>query len=426
MTLRFAAAVAAMACSWPLMAAEMPVYQAVRAEKIRPRDGIGHVMARIQAGQEVTVAYLGGSITAANGWRPKTTAWLQKTFPKAKFNEIHASIGGTGSNLGVFRLEHDALQHNPDLLFVEFAVNDGGAAPENIWRSMEGIVRQTWRKNPCTDIVFAYTIHHGMLDDLKKGDCPRSASAMEMLADFYGIPSVNFAVPVVELLGQDKLVFRADNQPERGKIWFTKDGCHPRDEGHEIYLQLMAEAITQMKGSKPADHRAKLAKTFVADNWEAAKMVPINQKMLSGDWKALPADDSKQKSFGKRMGQLWKASQPGAKLHFKFRGSTAMLYDLLGPDCGQVVITVDGKTREKPAPLFDSYCTYHRIATLGLVSGSDPNQIHEVTIEIHPQQPDRKSVAFRLKDPDKELKMPKFQGTNVWASQILLLGDLVE
>ena len=220
-------------------------------------------------------------------------------------------------------------------------------------------------------------------------------------------------------------MFRADKQPE-GKIWFTTDGCHPRDEGHEIYLKLMAEAITQMKASKPADHQAQLAKTFVADNWEAAKMVPLNQKMLSGDWKALPEDDSKQKGFGKRMGQVWKASQPGSKLHFKFKGSTAMLYDLLGPDCGQVIITVDGKTREKPAPLFDSYCVYHRIATLGLVSGSDPNQVHEVTVEIHPEQPDRKSVSFRLKDPAKELTMPKFQGTNVWASQILLLGDVVE
>lgn len=416
-------AFAAMSWAWSVGAAE---YQAVPAQKIRPREGIGHVMAKIRAGKKVTVAYLGGSITAANGWRPKTTAWLQKTFPDARFEEIHAAIGGTGSDLGVFRVGHDVLQHNPDLLFVEFAVNDGGASPDAIWRNMEGIVRQTWHKDPKTDIIFAYTIHEGMINDLKKGSCPRSASAMELLATFYGIPSVNFQVPVVELLEQNKLVFKADKQPEGGKIWFAADGCHPRDAGHEIYLTLMADAITQMKDSRPADHQAKLAKTFVADNAEAARMVPVQEKMLSGDWKALPAAHDKQKAFGKRMGQIWMATQPGSKLHFRFKGSAAKLYDLLGPDGGQVIITVDGKTGSKPVPRFDSYCVSHRIATLNLVSGADPNQVHEVTVEIHPEQPDRKSVAFRLKDPEKELKMPKYQGTRVWVGQILLLGDLAE
>jgi len=91
-----------------------------------------------------------------------------------------------------------------------------------------------------------------------------------------------------------------------------------------------------------------------------------------------------------------------------------------------VIITVDGKKQAKPVPRFDSYCTYHRIASLGLVSDADPGRVHEVTIEIHPEQPDRTSVAFRLKDPEKELKASKFQGTRVWASQILLLGELVE
>jgi hypothetical protein len=31
-----------------------------------------------------------------------------------------------------------------------------------------------------------------------------------------------------------------------------------------------------------------------------------------------------------------------------------------------------------------------------------------------------------LKDPEKELKMPEYQGTRLRVGQILLLGDLVE
>lgn len=427
------------------VAAEVPVYHAVKADEVHAREGIGNVMAKIRTGQTVTVAYLGGSITAMNGWRNKTTDWLKTTYPMATFKEVHAAIGGTGSDLGVFRLERDVLAHKPDLLFVEFATNDGGAAPEQIWRSMEGIVRQTWKQDPLTDIVFTYTITTASANDYVNGMCNRSASSMELLADHYGIPSINFGVRVAQLLNENKLIMDAQvietavpkESPDRDKLireqlaadkrlLFANDGVHPRDEGHELYKAAIVAGLTQMKDMPPADHKAALATAFVADNWESAKMVPLNDKMLTGNWTALSADDGKQKGFGDRVGQIWMADQPGSSLHFKFKGSVAKVYDLLGPDGGQVTVTVDGKKGDTPVPRFDSYCTYHRIAMLDVVNDSDMNKVHEVTIEIHPEQPDRKCVAFRLKDPDKELSDPKFQGTRVWMSQLMLLGDLVE
>ncbi|OQC25338.1 MAG: hypothetical protein BWX70_02487 [Verrucomicrobia bacterium ADurb.Bin070] len=395
---------------------------------MRARGGIGHTMAKINAGQEVTVAYLGGSITAMNGWRNKTTEWLRATYPRASFKEVHAAIGGTGSDLGVFRLGRDVLAQHPDLLFVEFATNDGGTPPEQIWCSMEGIVRQTWRQDPRTDIVFTYTITTAFTNDYCKGLCNRSASAMELLADHYAIPSINFGPRVAALINANKLVMDAKGvAAAETRLLFADDGVHPRDEGHDLYKASIIEGLTQMKAMPPADHVSKLAVPFVADHWEAAKMVPVTRAMLSGEWTALPPEDGKQKAFGARMGQIWSAEKPGSALRFRFKGRVAKLYDLLGPDGGQVVITVNGRRGDKPVPRFDSYCTYHRIATLGAVwGGGDPEQVQEVTVEIHPEQPDRKSVAFRLKDPETELKAPKFQGTRVWISQLMLIGDVVE
>lgn len=421
----FAALALSLVALFPAISAADPTYHAVQSELVKPRDGLGNVLAKLEAGETVRVAYLGGSITAANGWRVKTTAWLKEKYPDATIEEIHAAIGGTGSDLGVFRLERDALRHKPDLLFVEFAVNDGGASPDRIWKAMEGIVRQTWETNPKTDICFVYTYRVNYEEPLRKGECPQAASAMELLADHYGIPSVNFAKKIVELESDGKLIFQSD-QPEEGKIHFSKDGVHPLDAGHEIYTEVLANAIQQMAAdAHPVDHQAKLASAFVSDHWQAAKMVPINPDMLSGNWKALPEDATLQKRFGNRMGQIYEATEPGSKLTFRFRGSSAKLYDLLGPDGGQVIITVDGKPREKLVPRFDSYCTYHRIATLSLAGDLDPDKVHEVTVEIHPDQPDRQPVAFRLKNPEEELKAPKYQGTNVRASQILVLGDIV-
>ncbi|GAA4445807.1 SGNH/GDSL hydrolase family protein [Novipirellula rosea] len=409
-----------------LVCADDPTFAPVKAELVRPRDGLGNVLAKLREGKPVRIGYLGGSITAASGWRVKTREWFAKEFPQSDVSEIHAAIGGTGSDLGVFRVERDALRHKPDLLFVEFAVNDGGAAPEQIWKAMEGIVRQTWAANPRTDICFVYTYRTGYENDLRKGFCPRAASAMEMLADHYGIPSINFAKQIVELEAAGKLAFQSDEPTGNGVIQFSKDGVHPLDAGHEIYAEIVADAIQQIsKTSEPIDHETKLEKPFVKDHLQAAKMVPIAQKMLSPEWKQLADDDTLSKRFGNRMGTLWEATEPGSKLTFRFRGSSAKLYDLLGPDGGQLIITVDGKQMPKVVPRFDSYCTYHRIATVQVAGGLDPNQVHTVTVEVDSEQPDRQTVAFRLKDPEVELKSPKYQGTNVRVGQILVLGDIV-
>lgn len=404
--------------------AQAPVFEVQKAEPLKPRDGIGNVLQKLKAGETVKVAYLGGSITAANGWRPKTTAYLKATYPKATIEEINAAIGGTGSDLGVFRLGYDVLRHDPDLLFVEFAVNDAGAQPENIWRSMEGIVRQTWKKNPKTDIVYVYTIAGGQVGELERGDDARSMSAMDMLADFYGIPSINFGVEVVRLLKEDKLVFTSEEREIPGKIVFSNDSVHPLDAGHEVYLTVIKQAFGVLNDSEPVGHAPKLAKSFVADNWEAAKMVPITKEMLQGDWQKVEKGEPCY-GFTNRTEELWTSGVPGATLCFRFKGSQAKIYDLLGPNGGQVHVTVDGKRGERPIPRFDSYCTYHRLATLVLAPQLDPEETHTVSVEIDAHQPDRKPVAFRLQDPEKELAEPKYQGTNVWFGKLMLLGDLV-
>jgi hypothetical protein len=419
-------ALAVVVMQGPTACAEAPEYQPAGAKLLEARDGLGNVLARLERGEEVRIAYLGGSITAARGWRVMSRDWFAERFPKATVSEIHAAIGGTGSDLGVFRLGRDVLGHEPHLLFVEFAVNDGGAPPERIWQAMEGIVRQTWAANPRTDICFAYTFRVGYENDLNKGRCPRAASAMEMLAEHYGIPSINVALRVVELCEQGKLIYKSDEAPRAGVIRFSRDGVHPLDEGHRIYTDVIADAVEAMqKTSRPIDHAAKLAEPFVQNHWQAAKMVPVTRQMLSGEWTPLAEDQTLAKRFGQRMGTIWESGAPGSRVTFRFRGSLAKLYDLLGPDGGQVVITVDGRTRDKPVPRFDSYCTYHRIATLGVASGLDAEEVHTAAIEIHPDQPDRSPVAFRLKDPETELKSSKYQGTKLRVSQILLLGDLV-
>jgi len=86
---------------------------------------LGRIFQKLKAGDEVAIAYFGGSITAAPGYRVKTFKWFRDTFPNAKLREIHAAIGGTGSDLGAFRCGNDVIANKPDLVFIEFNINDG-------------------------------------------------------------------------------------------------------------------------------------------------------------------------------------------------------------------------------------------------------------------------------------------------------------
>ena len=89
----------------------------------------------IKGRKTVNIGWFGGSITAGAGssWGPKTryaalvTAGLNAKYPEVEFIETNASIGGTGSSLGIFRLQSDLLDKNPDIVFIEFARNEGPA-----------------------------------------------------------------------------------------------------------------------------------------------------------------------------------------------------------------------------------------------------------------------------------------------------------
>jgi len=83
-------------------------------------------------------------------------------------------------------------------------------------------------------------------------------------------------------------------------------------------------------------------------------MVPLARAHLSLGWSKLPATNNLAKSFQDRLPELWKAP-PGATLTFRFRGTAAGVYDLLGPDCGKLTATVDDL---KPVSIarFDSFC----------------------------------------------------------------------
>lgn len=147
------------ACLTIAFATAVPSVDTQRAAA-EPAPSLGRTFEKLKKEKKLTIAYFGGSITAGAGasdaaktsWRTLTTAWFQAQFPEAKITELNGAIGGTGSDLGAFRCQRDLVDKNPDLVFVEFAVNDGTRPELLIKRSMEGIVRQILTANPWAEI----------------------------------------------------------------------------------------------------------------------------------------------------------------------------------------------------------------------------------------------------------------------------------
>jgi lysophospholipase L1-like esterase len=399
------------------------------AVELRARDGLPNFFAKARAGGKLTVAYFGGSITAANGWRPQTTAWLQQHYPKATVTEVNAAIGGTGSDLGVFRLGHDVLAHRPDLVFVEFAVNDGGAPPEQIYRCMEGIVRQIRRADPATDICFVYTMHDGMLGDLAAGRLPRSASAMEFIADHYGIPSIHLAQEAARRINAGEWVFTAPKpqvpaDPAKGtsvRTAFAPDSCHPFAEtGHRLYTEAIGRSFEAMErlglpGPRP------LPAPFAPDNHENAKLIPLTAPMLRDGWQTLDSrTDSIARSFANRLPVLWRADKPGATLSFTFHGRSAAIYDLLGPDGGELEVIVDNRPA-RPVRRFDAYCTYHRLGTTALLSETQPGD-HTVTVRLTGNTFDKAQILSR--NQNKIDDPARYAPSRWYAGALLIDGEL--
>jgi len=397
--------------------------------ELRARDGLPNFFAKAQAGGKVTVAYFGGSITAAEGWRPQTTAWLRQRYPKAQFTEVNAAIGGTGSDLGVFRLAHDVLAHRPDLVFVEFAVNDGGAPPEQIYRCMEGIVRQIRRADPATDVCFVYTMHDGMLRELAAGRLLRSASAMEFIADHYRIASIHLAQEAAKRINAGEWVFTAPKpevpaDPAKGlpaRTAFAPDSCHPFAEtGHRLYTEAIRRSFEAMESLGQPGPRP-LPAPFTPDNHEAAKLIPLTPAMLGDGWRTLDLQtDPIARNFGRRLPVLWLADKPGATLRFAFHGRSAAIYDLLGPDGGELEVLVDNR----PAKLvrrFDAYCTYHRLGATTILSATEPGD-HTVTVRLTDNTFDKAQILRR--NQNKIDDPARYAPRRWYAGALLIDGEL--
>ena len=299
------------------------------AEELRMRDGLPNFFKKVQGKKEVRIAYFGGSITRAKGWRVKTMSWFRNQYPETQFREIDAAISGTGTGFGACRLGTDILPYKPDLLFVEFRVN-GGEGVEK--QSVEGIVRQIRKANPRTDICFVYTIGNFFSDQIRAGKNTPFGTVMEQVANYYGITTIDLGIEIVRLNDAGTLTIQNDKQAE-GMITFSQDGVHPGDEGHQIYADVIARNFLKMDMKYIGATKYKLKPELFENPWELGALIPIENATKSPEWipVSIKSDTIYGRDFQRTNGMLrgaYKCAEIGGTIEVEWGGTTLGINDL--------------------------------------------------------------------------------------------------
>ena len=251
---------------------------------------LAKVFKKAQAGEKITVAYLGGSITQGSSAGDKecyarlTTNWLEEKFPEAEIEYVRAGIGATGSYIGVHRANRDVLSKNPDLIFIDFSVNDTTEHTERNINSYDSLLRKLWNHNTKPAIVtVAMTQENG-------------TSFQEFHSDIcyaYDIPMISYREAILDVINNGHIVW--DD--------ISDDNIHPNVPGHKVLTELITtylQGVIDNLDAIDSESESDISVPFTANKYENADILtPENTTPVdSTGW------DTESTMFG-NFGGVW-------------------------------------------------------------------------------------------------------------------------
>ena len=373
--LRITCLLLVLACVMPAVADSAPF-----GNKVCLRGNLDNARLAFERTGKGTVAFLGGSITEMNGYRPMVCEILKKRFPKTEFTFVNAGISSTCSTTGAFRFKTDVLDKGPvDLLLVEFAVNDdqdGHHTRAECIRGMEGVVRHLRQASPETDVAMIFFVNESILKTAQEGRTPLTAEAHAAVAERYGVPTVNLAQEVADEITAGKLT------------WTQYGGVHPAPFGNAICARMIDELFSRawrepLPGAAAAVPHPMPSAVDPLCYCNGRFIALTEAKVKSGwklgvpDWKKLPG--AKRDRFTSV--PVLEATGPGAELTLAFDGTAVGAFIVAGPDAGVAEASVDGAPF-KSINLYRDYSKgLHYPYTVML--GTDlPSRAHVLTLRM--------------------------------------------
>ncbi|EFM08793.1 conserved hypothetical protein [Paenibacillus curdlanolyticus YK9] len=221
-------------------------------------------IAKAKRGEDVTIAYIGGSITQGAGAKPIHTAcyahqsytMFKQLFGQDGGDYIHlikAGVGGTPSELGIVRYDRDVLRDGtvePDVVIVEFAVNDEG--DETRGNCYESLVLKALaaRNEPAVILLFSVFVNDWNLQD-----------RLSPVGVHYDLPMVSVKDAVVE---QFRLTKDEGNVISKRQYFY--DIYHPTNAGHAVMADCLRNLFIATDHAAPDQEDIMIAKPPVIGN----------------------------------------------------------------------------------------------------------------------------------------------------------------
>ncbi|NOU66082.1 hypothetical protein GC096_18765 [Paenibacillus sp. LMG 31461] len=360
------------------------------------RGGLEGFVNKLKSGLEITIAFIGGSVTVGAGasgedhtsYRSLICEYLKRKFPQIAFNFINAGIGGTDSTFGAYRLKSQIFQElEIDLLFVEFAVNDSGNRTESI-RAMEGIVRHSRRLHPMIDIIYLYTPIKTAIELFKvNGITQENIYNHEEVAVYYQLPSVNIAKQIYRLIEADELVWHD----------LSSDDVHPNDVGHVLYAHYVEAFLEKALSTRSSviPHRPALPSPMDIHCYEYADLVSPRAVIHAEGWEIVEGWMVEATCNWTPPADVYVGNEAGASFHFEFHGTAFGLSMLAGMDTGSIDFSLDGGEYQS-IQLFDEYCLAFYRPKIVLLADSLSRNHHTVDIRIS-REKDEASTGYAVR-----------------------------
>ncbi len=190
------------------------------------------VMLRAEAGEDIIVGVIGGSITQGssataekNSYASIMEDWWVAAFPESEIRYVNAGIGGTDSYFGVHRMGPDLLVYQPDFVIVEYSVNDSN---DNFHKNTyENVVRRILTQSNDPAVMLLYMT-------MEDGTCAQSNDAL--VGFYYNLPQISYHDTIMARMQAGDLTWKE----------ISPDNIHPNDYGHAICGELIWKYLSNV------------------------------------------------------------------------------------------------------------------------------------------------------------------------------------
>ncbi len=335
------------------------------------------VMKKAKNGEKIVIAALGGSITQGSGANSSATCYVSRIysyfkalFPETEITLVNAGIGATSSAHGIYRLQSDVLDHDPDIVIVEYACNDAknyeGFKHKETY---ENVVRECLKADCAVlqlcvpNYVSGQSISDGALGEEKQ------------IGKHYDVPVISVTDVLRPRFNDGTL--SADD--------YSKDGTHPNEDGHALVASIVTAYFDSLCEKLDGSYTdSKIPSPLTSDIFSGSVFLS-NEEIRPADYGSFEDDGE---GFQFKNAWLSEGGANAAPMVFELKGckTVSMVYLVTptgnGYADGRVTVEVDGKTKE--FSLEADIETWGKFAAPILLYRSEDGKTHDVKISVYP------------------------------------------